>query len=152
MSLVFAACARLAGNRPILPGAVRRAKLHRSAHAGLDHRDQASDLQPSLHQRNEVSGLELVVRILQVVERAAVGDGAHQRRQFERSLRNLLAEAAQHADSAIARRGRWKGPRLFARDIQPGPLSIPEHVGVMADRLETQFRSQRGEIIVVRVG
>ena len=51
--------------------------LNRSAHAGTNFRDLALDIQLALDSRHEIGHFFLRTRMLQVVKRAAIGDGAH---------------------------------------------------------------------------
>ena len=90
---------------------------------GFDHRNQAADIQAALDLRHEALRFLLGARILQIVQRAAVGDGAHQRRQLQRRLLDLLAEAGQHAHAAVARRRRGImpgcSPGMFSPAFSP---------------------------------
>ena len=93
--------------------------------------------------------LFLGARVLQVVHRAAVGDCAEQRRQFQRRHRNARAEAGHHADAAEFRSLERQDAGLLAGDIQAGLLAEAEHFGVMVDAVEAQPRAENIEVLIV---
>ena len=113
--------------------------------------DRLADVQAPLHARNQAGRLRRRARILQVVQRPAVGHRAQQRRQFERRLLNLLPEAGQHSHPAVSRGRRRIVPRLLAGDVQSGLLPVSEQVGIVAHLREAELFSQRGEIEIVGV-
>src|SRR5258708_24436283 len=82
-------------------------------------------------------------RMLQEIQRAAVGDGRDQRAELERRHGNAFAIGTQAADAALAR-GRlmsWKYTGMFTRDIQARKFAQPELPGVFAHFGKTQTPS-----------
>ena len=57
----------------------RRAIVHRAFHAFLHLRDQRSDVQEPLHLGLEARNLVRCLRVLEVIERAAIRNGRNQR-------------------------------------------------------------------------
>src|ERR1700730_530714 len=78
-----------------------------SEHAFANFRQHRSNVQIALHARSESLNLVGSAWILQVVQRAAVGEGSRQRNQLQRRDLNSFTEAG-HASHATMHRGRHR--------------------------------------------
>ena len=91
--------------------------------------------------------------MLQVVERAAVGDRRNQSAKLKRGHRDALAEGAHLADAAQLRRKFFAGesPQMLTRNVPSGQLAQSELVRVVAYLFKSQTPAYGLEIGVVRV-
>ena len=91
--------------------------------------------------------------MLQVIERAAVGDSRDQRAELERSHRDAFAERAHFADAAEFRRDLFFGisPDVFGGDVIAGQFAESVLMRVVADLVEAEFASDGFEVRIVRV-
>ena len=92
-------------------------------------------------------------RVLQVVERAAVGDGRDQRAELQRRHGDALAEGAHAAHAALLRRQFLVriDTKLLAGDVVAGQLAQPKLVGIVADALKAERAAQRFKVEIVGV-
>src|SRR5690348_10279302 len=151
MGMVFAASAGFSSDWIVLTSAMRGAELDSAAQAGADPGDELFNIQLALDARQKVGRFLGCPGILQIIQRAAIGDSAHESGKLERRLGNFLAEAGEHADTPVCgRRGR-EAARTFTRDIQARLLPIAKLVRVVAVFFEAYFLTERGEEVVVGV-
>ena len=137
----------------VVSGAARGAEIDRAAHAELDVLDAGGgELQGMFDLRRELLDLLLGARVLQVVEGAAIGDGAEQCGEFEGRHRDAGPETGHHTDSAILRLFHGKIARLFAGDFESGLFAKPEHFGVVVDAVEAKAGAEDVEVLIIRVG
>ena len=135
----------------IVGGAASGAVVGDRFHAALEIGDPGAELELPLDSRHQVGRFVLSAGILQVVERAAVGDGGKQRCQFERRQRDAGTEAGHHAHAFRRRRfGQHAG--LLGIQIERRLLAQTEQLGVVRNPLESQLSAQRRKVGIVRVG
>ncbi len=91
--------------------------------------------------------------MLQVVERATIGNRRNHGAQLQRGHGDAFAEGAHLADAAEFLRNHFVGitAQLLARDVVPGEFAEPVFVSVVGDLLKTELASERFEVSVVGV-
>src|SRR5262249_43808083 len=140
--VVFAAGSGLAGDHAIFTGAVRGAELNGTTHPGDYFGNEWTDVQPPLDAGHHVLGFGLRTRVLQVIQRPAVGHSGNQGRELQRRLLDLFAETAEHRHAAILWRHIREPTRLLARDIETGLFAVSEQAGVVAHLIEPELLAQ----------
>ena len=101
---------------------------------------------------SELVDFHLRARVLQVVERAAIGDGGKQGGQLQGCNGNALAKAGHHADAAVLGRLRRQNAGLLAGDLEASLFAQAQHLCVARDALEAKPRAQDVEVLVVGFG
>src|SRR5438270_1969613 len=76
--------------------------LHGAGHAFSDFRDQRANIKLALYARLKADDLIHRRGMLEVIERASVGDGGNQRAELQRSHGNAFTKRAHFADAAKA--------------------------------------------------
>src|SRR5208282_2847961 len=133
--------------------AARGAVLGRTQHAHADFGNQRRDVQVTLDLGLKAGYIGRRARMLQVVQRSAVGNGSHQRAQLQRSHADAFAERTHLADATLACRKLLAGihPEMLAFDVPSSQLAQPELMSVVAHLLEAETAAERFEILIVRV-
>src|SRR5437763_16267917 len=100
-----------------------------------------------LQVREFIGGL----RMLQVIKRAAVGDGGNQRAELQWGHRDALAERAHFPYATQLSRNNFFriNSQVFTRDVITGQLAQSELMRVVADLLEAQAPTDSFEVGVV---
>ena len=129
-------------------GAEIDSALHAWAHlenGGLDVLNAAA------HLRDEGFNFCLGARVLKIIHRAAVSDGADDRSELQGREVDAIAKASHHADAA----GNFLvGPDagLLTRDVEASGLTEAEQFSVTRDFLVAEFSTDGGEIGVIAMG
>src|SRR6185312_16095831 len=112
------------------------------------------NVQLALDARLEVSHLIGRGRMLQVIKRAAVGNGRDQGAQLQWGHGNAFAKRAHSAYSAVLGGNHMVGilAQLLSGDVVTRQLTQAELVGVIGHLLKSQLASYRFEISIVGVG
>ena len=129
------------------------AKLHHVGHAKAHRRKQRSDVEFALHHWVEIRDFRWSLGMLQIIQRASIGDGGNQRSQLQRSHRNTLAEGTHASDSTLGLRQNMRGidAELLARNVIAGQFSQAKHVGVVLDARKSEPATDSLKIKIVRV-
>ena len=150
------ACAGFAENRlfaEIQAQTARRTVLDCSGHAVRKFRNDIRNIQVTLHARLKIGNGFGSTWMLQVEERAAVGDRRNQGAQLQRSHRNTFAERAHLANAAQSGRDFLFriSAELFAVNLVAGQFTESELVSIVADLVKTELASNRFEIRIIRM-
>src|ERR1041385_33118 len=121
------------------------AVLNGAHHALGDLRNQRADFKLALDARLKVDDIVCRERVLEVIERAAVGDGGDQRAELQRRHGDAFTKGAHLAYAAEpgCELVIGEGAQVFTGDVEAGKLAQSELVGVMADLGETKTAADR---------
>src|SRR6266404_5852193 len=153
---ILGACAGLAQNllfAEVQAQAAGRSVLYRSGHALGDLRDQRADLQLAFNPGFIADDFINRRWMLQVVKRAAIGDGRYQRAQLQRRHGDAFTKRAHlaHAAQAGWQLARGKYSKVLAFNVVTGQFAQAELVGVRADFGKAQAASHGLKISIVGV-
>ena len=90
-------------------------------------------------------------RILQVIERAAIGNARNQRAKLQRRHLNSLAKAGHAGHSAKGRRLGRKSSGMLFRNLVTGEFAETQQAAVMRNRVKTHAAAKLFEERVIRV-
>jgi len=123
-----------------------------SEHAFANFREDRSDVEVALYFRLKILNVFGSAGILQVVERAAIGERGRERDELERRDLNAFAEA-RHTSHATLGRGRHRErTRVLFRQVVAGEFAEAHEAGVLGNGVEAHANAELLEEIVVRVG
>ena len=89
--------------------------------------------------------------ILQVVERAAIGERRRERNELERSDLDAFAETGHASDATLGRRRHRERAGMLFRQVVAGEFAEAQQAGVFGNRVETHANAELLEKVVVGV-
>src|SRR5271156_5727181 len=90
-------------------------------------------------------------RVLQIVERTAIGERGGQRDQLQRRDLNSFTETGHTSDAAMDRRRHRERSRMLFRQVVAGELAEAEEAGVLRYRFKSHANAELLEEFVVGV-
>src|SRR6202012_3049165 len=131
--------------------ALGRAVENSGEHAFANFRKNRSDVEIALYLGLKILDVFGSAGILQVVERAAVGERGCERDKLERSDLNAFAEAGHASDANLGRRRHRERTRMLFRQVVAGEFAEAEETSVLRNGVETHANAELLEEIVVGV-
>ena len=136
-----------AGIEAALGCAVENGGEHAFANFGEDW----GDVEVALHFRLKILDVFGSARVLQVVERAAVGERGRERDELERSDLDAFAEAGHASHATLGRRRHRERARVFFRQVVAGEFTEAHQAGILGNGVETHANAELLEKVVVGV-
>ena len=134
-----------------IEAALRRAVENSGEHAFANFRKNRSDVEVALYLGLKILDVFGSARILQIVERAAVGERGRERDELERRDLNAFAEAGHASDATLGRGRHRERTRVLFRQVVAGKFAEAEEAGVLRNCVETHANAELLEEIIVGV-
>jgi len=121
-------------------------------HAFADFRKNRSDVEIALYLGLKILNVFGSAGILQIVERAAIGERGRERDKLEWRDLDAFAEAGHAGNAALGRRRHRERARVLFRQVVAGEFAEAHQAGVLGNGVKAHANAELFEKVVVGVG